>query len=331
MMAETAKATLKQRPTIQDVAAAVGVSTGTVSRVLNDRPGVRARTRAQVLSAVEHLGYRPDTAARELSLRQATRIGFNIPSSSGLLSPFYGLFLKHLREGFQADGLRLEEIPVRTDGLPAHLADGMVLFGLHDDDPRIPYLHAQGVPTVLIGHAQGERWTRSDDYGGGREAARHLLRLGHTGIAHVSGDLSGQAAFDRYHGYRDALREAGIEPESELLISGNFETLTAYRALRRAVEGGLRFSAVFAASDEMAVGVLAALEDLGLRVPVDVSVVGFDDLPNVGRHLTTVRQDIGRIAEVAVTLLKEALAGEPVRHEIIPVRLIARGTTAKRR
>ncbi len=107
--------------------------------------------------------------------------------------------------------------------------------------------------------------------------------------------------------------------------------LGAYRALRRALDAGRRFSAVFAASDEMAQGAVAALEDAGLGVPRDVSVVGFDDLPEFGEGLTTVRQDIGKVAETAVTLLKEGLAGKPVRHEVIPVQLVVRGTTARRR
>ena len=94
---------------------------------------------------------------------------------------------------------------------------------------------------------------------------------------------------------------------------------------------GLRFSAVFAASDEMALGVLAALEDLGLNVPGDVSVVGFDDLPEVGEGLTTVRQDVGDIAARAVKLLKEGWRGEPLRSEVVPVKLIVRGTTARKR
>jgi len=319
------------RPTIQDVARAAGVSTGTVSRVLNNRSGVKAETRRAVLSAVERLNYQPDLAARELSFRQPKRIGFNISAHSGHFSPFYMLFLQHLIAGFQADGFRLEEVPTRPDGLPERLADGMVLFGVHDDDPRIPYLRAQGVPFVLAGHAAGERWTRADDYGGGRQATEHLLRLGHTEIVHVSGDLSGQAAFDRYAGYRDALLEVGREPPGTFLLNGNFTTLGAYRAVRRAYEGGLRFTAAFAASDEMARGTVAALEDAGLRVPTDVSVVGFDDLPEFGEGLTTVRQDIGRVAAAAVTLLKEGLRGEPVRHDVIPVQLVVRGTTARRR
>ena len=317
------------RPTIQDVAQAAGVSTGTVSRVLNGRPGVKASTKSAVLEAVTKLGYRPDTVARQLSGGRTKRIGFHISVHNSRFSPFYMLFMEYLISGFEGEGYRLDDIPSRSDGLPARLSDGMVLFGVHDDDLRIPYLEAQGVPFVLEGHAPGQRWVRADDCSGGRQATEHLVRLGHTKILHLGGDLSGQAAFDRLRGYQEVLAENGLTPLEPL--NGGFSVLGAYRAVRRALDAGTSFSALFAASDEMAQGALVALEDAGLRVPGDVSVVGFDDLPEFGEGLTTVRQDIAKVAETAVKLLKEGLAGERVRHEVVPVQLVVRGTTARRR
>lgn len=321
----------KARVTIQEVARRAGVSTGTVSRVLNDRRGVRAETKEAVLAAIEQLDYRPSLAARELSFRQTTRIGLHIARSSRRLTPFFMLFLEHLLNELQSDGYRLEEIPTRKDGLPQTLTDGMVLFGVHDDDPRVAFLRSQGVPFVLIGHYPESFWVAPDDRDGGLQATRHLLRLGHQAILHLGGPLQEQVAYDRYAGYQDALHEAGLETRHDLVLNGDFSSLGAYRVLRRAFEAGLRFSAVFAASDEMAVGVVKALEDLGLRVPNDVSVVGFDDLPEIGEELTTVRQDISQIAAQAVRLLKEGLSGAPPRHTVVPVHLIVRGTTAKRR
>ena len=315
--------------TIQDVAKAAGVSTGTVSRVLNDRAGVRKTTRGIVLEAIKTLNYRPDQSARQLSFRQATRIGLHIRGVRRL-TPFYMLFLEHLMAELSSDGYRLEEIPSRSDGLPEYLTDGLVLFGAHDDDPRIKVLKDSGVPFVLVGHQEGTRWVSPDDFDGGLTATEHLLRLGHRQIVHVTGAMQGQGEHDRYQGYKEALARAGLEAERKFVLGGDYTTLGAYRVVRKAVEGGLAFSALFAASDEMAVGAMAALEDVGLNVPADVSVVGFDDLPEVGQKLTTVRQDIAQIASTTVTLLKEGLRGEAVRHEIVPVSLVVRGTTAKR-
>ena len=323
------KADTPSKATIFDVAREAGVSTGTVSRVLNNRPGVRVQTRNRVLTAMGRLEYRPDLAARELSFRQSPRIGLNVAVGSRRLFPFFVLFLEHLISELQSDGFRLEEVPTGSDGLPEYLTDAMVLFGAHDDDPRIPHLQAARIPFVLVGHCEGVRWTRADDYDGGIQATRHLARLGHTEIAHVSGLMNNQAFRDRYRGYLDALQQRD-QQHAQLLLDGEFTTLGAYRAIRQAWERGTRFSAVFAASDEMAVGTLAALEDLGLKVPTDISVVGFDDLPELGATLTTIRQDIGAVAGAAVRLLKEGLEGLPVRHEVVPVKLIVRGTTAKR-
>jgi LacI family transcriptional regulator len=319
------------RATIGEVARLAGVSTGTVSRVLNNRNGVHALTRQVVLNAMQSLEYRPDQAARELSFRQPTKVGLSIGLGSRRLIPFFMLFLEHLITKLQTDGYRLEEIPTRKDGLPERLTDAMVLFGAHDDDPRIRYLQKESIPFVLVGHYEGTRWVMPDDYNGGLEATRHLLRLGHKEILHVSGLMTNQTFHDRYQGYQDALREAGLKAKREWLLDGDFTTLAAYRVVRRHYEKGSRATAIFAASDEMALGVIAALEDVGLKVPLDVSVVGFDDLPEISENLTTVRQDIQALAAKTVTLLKEGLRGQAVRHELIPIQLMVRGTTARKR
>ena len=321
------------KATIADVAKAAGVSTGTVSRVLNERPGVRAQTKAQVLAAIEALGYKPDAAARELSANQGKRVGLHVATGERrmVLIPYFMLFLEHLVEELQNDGFRLLEIPSRPDGLPEYLTDGVVLLGAYEDDPRVAYLQKEDIPFVLVGHSDEVRSVAPDDFGGGKQAARHLLKLGHTDIVHVSGFTNSQASFDRYEGFKEVLGEAGLELPKDYLLDGEFTSLGAYRSLRKAYERGLRFSAVFAASDEMALGVIAALEDVGLRVPVDVSVVGFDDLPGVAPNLTTVRQDIRQIAAATVDLLQEGLRGEPVRSQVMPVQLVVRGTSSRRR
>lgn len=316
--------------TIQDVARGARVSTGTVSRVLNDRPGVSDATRREVQGTIARLGYRPDHAARTLS-RQAVRIGLSLATGARRLTPFFMLFLEHLIAELQQDGYRFEEVPAGSDGLPRWLTDGMLLHGVHDDDPRLPYLRKRGVPFVVVGHAAGAPWVMPDDRGGAREATRHLLALGHREVLHLSGHMSQQAFQDRYQGYRDACSEAGVQPQRALLLEHDVGALAAYRAVRRAYEQGASATALFAASDEMASGAVAALEDLGKNVPLDVSVVGFDDLPEVGGSLTTVRQDIGKITATAVALLREGLRGAPLRTVTVPVQLVVRGTTARRK
>lgn len=325
-----------ERPTIQQVADLAGVSIGTVSRVLNRRPGVSPDTQERVLASIKQLDYRPDLAARSLS-KAPLHIGLSLAANTRRLTPFFMVFLEHLIARLQQGGFRFEEVPARADGLPAWLSSAVILHGAHEDDPRLDYLEGEGTPFVLVGRATGRRWVAPDDRAGGHAATRHLIALGHTEILHLGGLMSHQAFQDRYGGYLEALTAAGIAHRRDRLLDGSFTTLGAYRAVRRAFEAGTDSTAIFAASDEMALGAIAALQDLGLSVPLDVSVVGFDDLPevaeglNVPGGLTTVRQDIERITATAVTLLIEGLQGRPVRNETVPVQLVARGTTARRR
>ena len=322
----------QRRSTMEDVARTAGVSIGTVSRVANGRPGVHDETKTRVLQAMRELEYLPDMVARELSFGKSSTIGLNVGSGSPRITPFFFvLLLEHLSSEIQEAGLKFIEVPTAANGLPEWTADGMILLGAHDDDPRIPYLDEQEVPFVLLGRSEGVRWVMSDDYDGGFQAASHLLRLGHTRIVHLSGIMHNQTYHDRYNGFLAALQESGVAHEREYLLDGEFTSLGAYRAVRKALERGLEFTAVAAMSDEMAVGAIAAIEDMGLQVPSDISVTGFDDLPEIGEGLTTIHQDIGAISSNAVVLLREAFVGESVRHVKLPVHLVARQTTARNR
>jgi LacI family transcriptional regulator len=321
------------RPTIRDVARHAAVSVGTVSRALNDRAGVHPDTRRRVRDAVAALGYAPDEAARELAVRRPVTVGMSVAHGQRRLTPFFVLFLEHLLEGFASSGLRVRDVPTGPNGLPTEETDAVVLLGAHPDDPRIAHLQARGRPFVLVGHRDGVRSVAADDVAGGRLAAEHLLRLGHRSFLHVTGDRSGQAFADRERGFRAALAAAGGgEPPlaAPALVCDDLTALGAYRALRAYLVDAPAPTAIFAATDELAVGCLAAVTDLGMRVPHDVSLVGFDDLPEIGAGLTTIRQDFGALASVTIDLLLEGLRGEPVRAVRLPVHLLARGTTAER-
>lgn len=319
----------KRLPTIKEVARIAKVSTGTVSRALNGRPGVSPETRARVLEAVRTTGFVPNAAAREL-VGHSSAIGLLIAPGVRRYTPYFALLLEALSEALWQQGLRPVEVPTDPKGLPLAEAGGYLLLGAHDHDPRLETLQAQGRPFVLIGVYPGVFWVAPDDQEGGYQATRHLLQLGHREVAVLTGHLHHQAGRERLWGYQRALEEAGLPFREEMLLDGNFEGLAAYRVVRRAWERGLRFTALFAASDEMALGAWAALEDLGVRVPEEVSLVGYDDLPDLGRSLTTIHQDIPTLAKEAVALLREASQGKPPRGKRIPVYLVPRGTTARR-
>jgi LacI family transcriptional regulator len=314
--------------TIQHIAERAGVSKGTVSRVFNAHPAVAGPTRRAVLEAMEELGYVPDLAARELSMRSEHTLGVTIDQADRRLSPYFVLFMQALSKRLQQAGISLVDLDGSLEGY-RQLPSAVLVFGVRESDPRLEVLGSREVPAILIGHQAEHAWVAPADWEGAHQATAHLIALGHRRIAHLSGFTQNQAFQDRYLGYYAALEEAGIAPKRHFVLDGAFNTIGGYRAVRRAWEQGLRFTGLFAASDEMAIGAIAALEDLGVKVPWDVSVVGFDGLPSLPCALTTVEQDIPRIAATALELALERIGGQPPRGVVVPVRLRVRETSAR--
>ncbi|RMF71305.1 MAG: LacI family transcriptional regulator [Alphaproteobacteria bacterium] len=326
--------------TIRKVAEEAGVSVATASRVLNRKPGVDPQKRARVLAVMQRLNYRPSRTARELSLGRAQRIGFNFGYGNPL-GRHYALVRDLLYRELFGRGFQLEVIETDSRGLPARLTDAFILGSLLDEDPRIAYLKGKGIPFVTLGPADGCFWALSDEYAGGRLAGEHLVRLGHREILFVTGGvrrrglpgahLMTYASHERQRGFTDALAAAGLTLPASHVVNGQFTELGGYLAVRDALRANLPFSAIFALSDEMAIGALVALEEAGLDVPRDVSVIGFDDMPGYGDHLTTIRQDREGLAHAVAELLTEAIEGGEPHGHFIPVELIVRGTTARYR
>lgn len=318
--------------TIHEIADLAGVSTGTVSRVLNGRPGVSDDTRTRVEGVVGRTGYVPDAGARRLARGARQLVGVAPFSENAARSPYYSLLLDAVQETCFNHGFAARVLDPSGDDPALALCAGFVLPGVHLDDSRPRRLRARGVPVVVVGQADGvESWVDVDNAGGMRAAVAHLARLGHRRVAHLTGSPIGETTNARLAAYRAAVREAGLEEDGRLVLDGGFTDLGAYRAVRRALEGGLAFTAVAAASDEMAVGAVAALDDLGLGVPRDVSVTGFDDLPlaREGRPpLTTVRQPIRELGGRAAAMLLERLAGRPAEPVVLPTELVVRALSA---
>ncbi len=322
--------TTHTRPTIRDVAAAAAVSVGTVSRVLNRHPNVHERTRSRVLEAMRAMGYEPVFAAQELGRGARPRIGLSTSAGTRRLVPFFQVFREHLTRSIANDGLWFTEISTGQDGLPEFLADGMVLFGSHDDDARVLYLKERDVPFVLLGAHPDCFSVSSDDFSGGVLAAEHLLRLDHRDILVLSGELSGQASRDRLDGALHVFEKHGVELPRDSIIDTEMTSLEGYRATLRALDDGSTCTAILAAADELAVGARTACLDRGLRVPRDMSIVGFDDLPEIGEELTTIHQDFQALADTVIRLLRRAIEGEQPEQIRVPVRLVTRGSTSRR-
>ncbi len=333
-----------QRPRATDVAAAVGVSQTTVSLVLNGRSGhVSEATREKVLAAAASMGYHLNAPARHLASGVTHTLGLVVRQTSEQMAgdAFLGATLRGLSAVAREAGYRVVVEPIGdADGgygglVRSGQVDALVVSGPRTDDDELARLAHEGFPIVVHG-------TRVDldvpsvdidNREGARMAVRHLVEAGHRRIACVVFDLAYAAACERLAGYEEALREAGIEPDPRLIAETRYRAASAREVAARLIERE-EFTAVFAAADLTAAGVLGALRGADCRVPEDVSIVGFDDIPLaefLDPPLTTIRVPAVAIGEAVGRVLLDRLAGLPVPpRTVLPVELIERSSVRKR-
>lgn len=326
--------------TIVDVARHAGVGVGTVSRVLNERKNVSEATIARVLEAIAETDYHPSRTARNLSLGRTHTIAVIIPfiTSPSVAERLRGL-LDPLSESDYEIALYDVGLPARREHSLSRLtrrgfADGAIVTSYRPADDLVERLDAAGTRVVLLDAAHPRLpHVAIDDVRGGRLAVEHLLALGHRRIAFL-GDDAHRAGFtssaDRRAGYLGALAHAGVEPRPEYQECGAPEREVAHALTRRLLELPEPPTAIFAAADTLALGVLEAAGLAGIDVPGDLSVVGFDDL-EVSSYvgLTTVRQPLQDSGRLAAEILLDVLASEepPTRQIELPLEVIVRRTT----
>jgi DNA-binding LacI/PurR family transcriptional regulator len=322
-----------------DVAARAGVSHQTVSRVVNGSTKVRAETRRRVLAAMEELDYRPNSAARALVTGRTGMIGVVSFDTTlyGPASTLVGIERAAHENGYfitvsSLAALERTAILDAIDRLRQQAVEGiLVIAPLEGASEAMGGLHV-GVPMVVVeGDApDGVPFVVLDNRGGGELATRHLLELGHHTVHHISGPSDWPEADARVEGWRAALRAAGATPPPVLV--GDWSAGSGHRLGRRIAEDA-DITAVFVANDQMALGVLRALHERGRRVPEEVSVVGFDDIPEAEFFippLTTVRQDFQAIGRSSLSVLLETMTGDggAARHLRVPPDLVLRSSTA---
>ena len=314
--------------TIHDIAKAAGVSTGTVSRALNGRSGVNPQTKDRILELVGKLGYVPDVGARQLARGATSVIGITRYADTSLRNPYYTLLVDAIQAALLGHGYGVHIL-----GSDAELEDGafagVIVAGVRLGDTRLEYLKSQRRTSFVAisagaGHADVAN-VELDNRAGMLAVIAYLAARGHQKIAHMTGHPIGHDAQARLEAYREGLRAAGLE--FECLLDGGFTELGAYRATQRVLRDGVEFTALTCASDEMALGALQALKDGELRVPADMAVTGFDDLPLETfrlAQLTTVHQPLLEIGRAAAQLLLEQLSGEAPRSVTFTPQLIVR-------
>ena len=326
--------------TIKDVAREAGVSVATVSRVLNDKGPVRPETRQRILEVAGRLGFQPDATARSLSTRKTGTIGALLPDLYGefFSEVIRGLDLAARRSGHHilvssshSDRSEVEAVLRALRGR----VDGLIVMSPEADAPALQANLPDTLPIVLLNcRVEGIACDsiNLDNYAGAVATIRHLAALGHRRIAHVKGAPGNYDACERLLGYRDAMRSLVPDGTGEIEIEGDFSEQSGDRAGREILLMEPRPTAVFAANDAMAIGLLHALQKAGVRVPEDVAVTGFDDIP-IARFLTppltTVRvgiADLGALAIQRLLLAMERGEGRERRHEFLPTALVIRGS-----
>jgi LacI family transcriptional regulator len=338
----------QRSPTIRDVARRAGVSAATVSRVLNDAPGVRTDRRLAVRRAARQLGFVPHGIARSLARGRTGTLGLIV---ADLTNPFYAETAKAITDAARGRGYSV--ILCNTDNLPRLQAeqidrlrrqrvDGVLLGSVHLRDPAVERLVREGFPCVMfnrrLASARGN-WVVLDNARGAEEATRHFLALGHRRIGFVAGPADFSTATERLEGYRRALAKAGVERDPQLVRQGHFRPDLAYQAALDLLRDHDRPTAILAGNDVTALAVLDAAADLGLSVPEDLALCGFDDTSLSRRReigLTTVAQQKDEMGRLAVGYLLEFIEDperfrrHPVHHVLPPTLVIRRSCGAVR-
>ncbi len=331
----------RRAPTIFDVAREAGVGIATVSRVLNESPLVNVRTRARVEEAIQRLGYRPNAAARALSLGRSNAVGVVAPffTTHSVLLRLRGIFDRLRARGYDLVLFDVETPEQRAEALcdRARLGRlaGLIVVSLPLEDEEVEVLRREELPVVLVdvGHPRLPH-VLIDDVHGGELAGEHLLARGHRRIGFIGDRPANPFGFvsseRRRLGLHAALRRGDVEPAPEHERMGRHGLDPARRLAEELLDGPDPPTAVFAASDIQAIGVLQAASALGARVPEDVAVIGFDDIEMAAvMGLTTVHQPLQATGERGAELVLAAIEGrEPgTLAELAPLRVVERRTT----
>lgn len=325
-------------PTIRDVAERAGVSYQTVSRVLNDSQQLRAHTRERVLAAIEDLGFRPSPAARALATSRSGLIGILAAESHS----FYGTAtaMAAIEQAARDAGYRVPVVNAAPDveslaGGLAHLqresVEAIIILAPQERALAAIKNLAIGVPSVTLG-ATGrgaDALLLVDQAAGARLATEHLVGLGHSRIAHLAGPQHWVEAQARIDGFKTGMSAAGLAPAA--VVEGDWSAESGYRVGLRLLDAVPDLTAVFAGNDQMALGLLHACADRGLRVPEDLSVVGFDDVPEAAHYhppLTTIRQDFAEVGRRTIGVVLAELRGETAAVDSpVPPVLVTRAST----
>ncbi len=326
---------------IKDVADKAGVSVATVSRVINNNPNVKARLKQRVLQAIEEIGYQPSGIARSMRNQSLPVVGLII---SDIQNPFFTSMVRAVEDTALENGYTVllcnsDEDPKKEqlyiDVMARERVAGIIIIPSRSES--CPALKKLKVPIVVVDRKLRDIRTDTvllDNVAGSKLAMEHLIQLGHRRIGLVGAPTSASVGADRFLGYQKALQDHGIEVDQSLIQMGDFKEPGGYRATLRLLELERKPTAVFAANNLMTMGMLKAVREKGVRIPEDLSVIGFDDMPwltLITPPMTTVGQPVYKMGAEAARLLFERLSSGPEKPPsriVLKPELIIRSSTA---
>jgi LacI family transcriptional regulator len=329
--------------TLEDIAEKSGYSRSTVSRVINGEPGVSKKARQQINKVIKELNFHPNQAARALATGKINTIGLLIPETVKFIftDPYFQLLAQGISKACEDNGyallLWLAEPEIERSSIKKYLnhgiVDGFITASINFDEPMIDTLLESNLPFAIIGRHAYEfdlNYVDLDNLAGAEIATQHLVDQGYKRIATITGPQDMFVGEGRLTGYFNVLHANGLVIDDDLIMWGNFSQESGYTCAKKLLEH--KPDAIFAASDVMAVGAMQAIHDAGLRIPEDIAVIGFDDLPLAAQQnppLTTIRQPIKEMGYMAVKTLLKAMDnpdGE-VFQTIIRPNLVVRQST----
>jgi LacI family transcriptional regulator len=327
--------------TIREVALKAGVSPTTVSHVVNNTRFVSQDVRGRVENAMRELNYRPNALARSLRRGETHTLGLILPDSA---NPFFAEIGRAIESAAFERGYSvilcntendIEKERLYTEVLENKQVDGLIFVASGENHQAISQIANNGLPLVMVDRDMGSLeldTVTTDNYNGGLLATQHLLSLGHRRIACITGPSNITPSAERVTGYRAALELAGIPVQESLLVRGDFHPPSGYAGARQLLQCDPRPTAIFACNDMMAIGAIRAASQLGLRIPQDVSIIGFDEIELASfttPPLTSVSQPKQEIGGLAVSLVLERMQDPslPSRRSVLPTRLVIREST----
>jgi LacI family transcriptional regulator len=332
--------------TINEIAQIAGVSRSTVSRVINHDPNVSDRTRVKVQAIIDENGYQPNPVARSLMSGRSHVLGLVIPASYSSLytDPFFSLLSQGISSTCTANNYTLmlwliePDYEKRTNNkiLNNQLIDGIIVASHMIDDPLIEGLIARKIPLVIVGRYNSPKISSvdADNIHGATMAVDHLVNIGRKNLATITGDIDRYSGRDRLSGFKRGLQENNLPIAEEKIAFGDFTEEGGYLQAKLLLSR-TEFDGIFVASDLMSFGAIRATQEAGLKVPDDIALVSFDDIPAAARHqppLTTVRQPIHQMGSIAAQTLIDQLESNDTakpRRIILPTELIIRKTSLK--